>query len=302
MSHYTNNLFDPTDKNNSWNQLYQYVPEGSRVLDVGCSSGNFGHVLINEKKCEVIGLDIDKEDIARAKKVLTAAYVRNIERDSVDDLGKFDVVVFADVLEHLLDPVAALKKVKLVLKPKGRVVFSIPNMAHVSVRLMLLRGFFEYTPIGVLDRTHLHYYDEVEVKHVFGESQMKIAEISPTVWTYPRSKVSEDLYNMGLGILDKKFYQTLEETQAHIWQFVGYATPTKAKITYDDRPFHYRMPPEELRLTLEARDRELKDIGKQLQALQSENRRLNEILHNPLKHVARKVVHGVRRVGKRSRK
>lgn len=302
MSNYTNNLFDPADKNNSWNQLYKYVPEGSRVLDVGCSSGNFGHVLINEKKCEVIGLDIDAEDITRAQKVLTKAYVRNIEHDSIQDLGKFDVIVFADVLEHLLDPLTALEKVKLLLKPKGRIVFSIPNMAHASVRLMLLKGYFEYTPIGVLDRTHLHYYDEVEVKHLFAEAQLKIAEISPVMWTYPKSKISEELYNMGLGILDQRFYQSLEDTKAHVWQFVGYATPAKAKITSETRPFHYRMPPEELRLTLEARDRELVLIGRQLQVLRDENKRLDEILHNPLKHVVRKVVHGVRRVTKRPKK
>jgi 2-polyprenyl-3-methyl-5-hydroxy-6-metoxy-1,4-benzoquinol methylase len=294
MSNYTNNLFDPNDVNNSWNQLYKYVPEGSRVLDVGCSSGNFGHVLINEKKCDVTGLDIDKEDIARAKKVLTQAFVRNVERDKLDDLGQFDIVVFADVLEHLLDPLTALEKVKALLKPKGRIVFSIPNMAHASVRLMLLKGFFEYTPIGVLDRTHLHYYDEIEVQHLFAEAKLKIAEISPVTWTYPESKTSEELYNMGLGVIDKKFLESLEQTKAHVWQFVGYATPTSSKINYIERPFHYRMPPEELKLTLEARDRELKVIGKKLAELNGENARLNEIIRNPLKHVARKVVHKVR--------
>jgi 2-polyprenyl-3-methyl-5-hydroxy-6-metoxy-1,4-benzoquinol methylase len=302
MSYYTNNLFDPKEKNNPWSQVYAHVPEGSRVLDIGCSSGNFGQVLIKDKKCEVIGLDLDKEDIGRAKKVLTQAYVRNIERDSVDDLGTFDVVMFIDVLEHLMDPVAALEKAKKLLKPKGRIVFSIPNMAHVSVRLMLLKGFFEYTPIGVLDRTHLHYYDEVEVKNLFASSQLKVAEITPVLWTYPKSKISEELYNMGLGVLEEKFYQTLEDTKAHVWQFVGYATPTKAKLSNADRSFHYRMPPEELRLTLEARDRELKDIGKQLAGLRDDNKRLTEILRNPLKHVARKVAHKVRGITKPKKK
>lgn len=302
MSNYTNNLFDPKDKNNSWSQLYKYIPEDSRVLDVGCSSGNFGHVLVHEKKCQVTGLDIDKDDIARAKKVLAKAYVRNVELEPLDDLGKFDVVVFADVLEHLLDPVAALNKVKLLLKPKGRIVFSIPNMAHASVRLMLLKGFFEYMPIGVLDRTHVHYYDEVEVKHLFAESKLRISEISPVTWTYTHSKISEELYNMGLGVLDEKFYALLEDTKANVWQFVGYATPTQAKIAYDERPFRYRMPPEELRLTLEARDRELKSIGQELQGLRNENKRLQEILHNPLKHAARTLVHKIRVVQKKPRK
>ncbi len=298
MSNYTNNLFDPDEQNNSWSQAYKYVPEGSRVLDVGCSSGNFGHVLIQEKKCEVVGLDIDKADVARAKTVLSQALIRNIERDDVTDLGKFDIVMFIDVLEHLMDPVAVLAKVKEVLKPSGRIVFSIPNMAHISVRLQLLKGFFEYTPIGVLDRTHLHYYDEIEVKHLFTAAQLKIAEISPTTLTYPKSKISEELYNMGLGIINDKLYKSLEDTKAHVWQFVGYTVPTKEKLQAEKRPITYRMPDEELRLTLEARDRELTVIGGQLKALREENERLQTILKNPLRHVARKAVRAIRQVRK----
>ncbi|HEU5188010.1 MAG TPA: class I SAM-dependent methyltransferase, partial [Candidatus Saccharimonadales bacterium] len=198
MSHYTNNLFDAKSKNNSWVHLFDFVPKDSRVLDVGCSSGNFGEVLINEKQCEVVGLDIDVPDIAEAGKKLTAAYVRNIEQEDIADLGTFDVVMFVDVLEHLLDPIAALEKVKKQLKKGGRVAFSIPNMAHISVRLQLLEGFFEYTPIGVLDRTHLHYYDELEVKQIFNQSGFAIKEINPTTWTYPISVLSERFLQMGL--------------------------------------------------------------------------------------------------------
>lgn len=298
MSNYTNNLFDPSVENNSWVHLFGFVPERTRVLDVGCSSGNFGDVLVNEKHCEVIGLDIDKPDIERAKQKLTAAYVRNIEREEISDLGKFDVVVFADVLEHLLDPISALKKVKKVLKPGGRIVFSIPNMAHIGVRIMLLKGFFEYTPIGVLDRTHLHYYDEIEVKHIFAESQLEIKEVNPATLSYPKSKISEELYNMGLGIIDERFYENIEETKGHIWQFVGYAVPTTKKVRVD-RPLHYRMPPEELLLTLNARDEELKQIGKRLQALERDNRHMSEFYHNPLKGGVKRIARKAKQISKR---
>lgn len=295
MSNYTNNLFESSAENNAWVHLFGYIPERSRVLDIGCSSGNFGEVLIHEKQCEVIGLDIDKPDVERAKKKLTAAHVRNIEADDISDLGKFDVVIFADVLEHLLDPIGALNKVKKVLKDGGRVVFSIPNMAHVSVRLLLLKGFFEYTPIGVLDRTHLHYYDELEVKHIFADSKFEIKEVSPTTLTYPHSKISEELYNMGLGIIDDAFYKLLDDTKANVWQFVGFAVPVNKKINIE-RPLRYRMPPEELLLTLQARDKELKQIGRQLQDLSSENVRLTAFYQNPLRGSAKRIVHKAKKL------
>lgn len=293
MSNYTNNLFDPTAKNNAWVHLYEYIPQKQRVLDVGCSSGNFGEVLIHEKGCEVVGLDIDPPDVERAKKKLTAAYVRNVERDDLADLGKFDVIIFADVLEHLLDPLMALNKVKRLLRPGGRIVFSIPNMAHISVRLMLLKGFFEYTPIGVLDRTHLHYYDELEVKHLFSEAKLHIKEVHPVTHPYPHSKISEELYDMGLGVIDEKFYASLDDTKGEVWQFVGYAIPADKKVAVT-RPLHYRMPPEELLLTLQARDAELKQIGKRLDELTAENRRMSEFYHNPLKG-------GLKRVARHTR-
>jgi methionine biosynthesis protein MetW len=294
MSNYTNNLFDAEAKNNAWVHLFSYIPEKSRVLDVGCSSGNFGEVLIHEKKCEVIGIDIDKPDVTRAQKKLTAAHVRNIERENVDDLGTFDVVIFADVLEHLLDPIGALEKVKKILRPGGRIVFSIPNMAHISVRLHLLKGFFEYMPIGVLDRTHLHYYDEIEVKHIFAESHLQIKEITPHTHTFPNSKISEELFRMGLAVIDEAFYDRLKESKANVWQFVGYAVPTTKKMAVE-RPLRYRMPPEELAVTLKNRDDELQIIGKRLQELEAENRHMSEFYHNPIKggikRAARRIIH-----------
>lgn len=296
MSNYTNNLFDPETKNNPWVHLYEFIPEKSRVLDIGCSSGNFGDVLINEKNCEVVGLDIDAPDIALAKKKLTRALVRNIEREEITDLGTFDVVVFADVLEHLLNPIGALEKAKKQLKKGGRVVFSIPNMAHISVRLQLMKGFFEYMPIGVLDRTHLHYYDEIEVKHIFSEAKMTIQEVKPATLPYPISKVSEELYRMGLGIVDAdKLSGLLADTKSDVWQFVGYALPATKK-TPVERPLKYRMPPEELLLTLQARDAELKIIGKRMEALETENRHMSEFYHNPLKGGVKRAARGVRKL------
>lgn len=293
MSNYTNNLFDPKVKNNPWTHLYDYIEPHSRVLDIGCSSGNFGDVLVHEKQCEVVGLDIDAADIAKAKKKLTAAYVRNIEKDDVSDLGTFDVVMFVDVLEHLLDPIAVLERVKTLLKPKGRVLFSIPNMAHVSVRLHLLRGFFEYTPIGVLDRTHLHYYDEFEVQHIFSEARMHIEEINAVTKPYAKSQISQKLYNMGLGIIDDKFYDTLDKTKASVFQFVGFARPATKKVAVT-RPTRYLMPPEEMHESMLARDAEVRAANKRVAEVERQNRHMAEFYRNPVKG-------GIKRIARRLR-
>src|SRR5216117_3169677 len=114
MSNYTDVSYTG-DKNTTWFKMFNNIPERSCVLDVGCSSGNFGEVLIKGKSCEVVGVDLDKEDVNRAKKLLKDAYVMNIESDDFSKLGKFDRIIFADVLEHLQNPVASLMKVKKLL-------------------------------------------------------------------------------------------------------------------------------------------------------------------------------------------
>ncbi len=292
MSNYTNNAFDPTRTNSAWVNLVGFVPEGSKVLDIGCSSGHLGQVLITEKKCEVVGVDIDAPDVKLAKKSLTAAYVRNIEREEISDLGKFDVVIFADVLEHLLDPIGALNKAKAQLKEGGRIVFSIPNMSHLYVRLQVLEGYLEYSPIGVLDRTHLHYYDEIEVKHIFAESHLDIKAINPEVWTFPVSKIADRLKQLGLAVANqKKFLSKLESTKASVWQFVGYAVPTTKKVSIS-RPITYKMPPEELHNTLVAREGELNETKEKLRVMKLHARHMQEFYDNPIKG-------GVKRIARR---
>ena len=76
----------------------------------------------------------------------------------------FDVVLLLDVLEHLVDPGALLARTRTWLAPGGRVILSVPNVAHAAVRLSLLRGRFPRTDTGLLDRTHLHFFDRPQLQ------------------------------------------------------------------------------------------------------------------------------------------
>src|SRR5207248_2616993 len=82
------------------------------------------------------------------------------ELDLETELGgeRFDAILFADVLEHLRDPAALLKRVRPLVAENGVVIASIPNVAHASVRLALLGGSFRYREWGLLDETHLRFF------------------------------------------------------------------------------------------------------------------------------------------------
>jgi 2-polyprenyl-3-methyl-5-hydroxy-6-metoxy-1,4-benzoquinol methylase len=152
----------------NWNESLsiqaRLVPCGSRVLEVGCATG-FMSRFLEERGCEVVGLEIDPAALAEARAAGLRAYGIDLagpggveELNALTGGARFDVVLLGDVIEHVRDPVALLTAARAVLRPSGSLVASVPNVAHGSLRLDLLRGQFRYTERGLLDRTHVQLF------------------------------------------------------------------------------------------------------------------------------------------------
>lgn len=82
-----------------------------------------------------------------------------------------------DVLEHLKDPLAALRRSVRTLRADGYIVASIPNVAHGDVRIALLNGTFPYTDVGLLDRTHLQLFTLASVRQLFADACLRVDEL-----------------------------------------------------------------------------------------------------------------------------
>lgn len=140
------------------NLVGQQIGKGKLVLDVGC---NKGYLKQFAPENTYHGIDHSKAAIQIAKQngyVRTTCLDLNIYEQFASD-SRYDVIVFADILEHLVCPEKVLNFfVQEYLNEKGRVIVSLPNVAHVSVRFQLMLGNFEYVDNGILDRTHLHLY------------------------------------------------------------------------------------------------------------------------------------------------
>ena len=137
------------------------VPHGALVLDVGCGSGMMGRFLSENSECVVDGVDIDPEAIELARPKYRNIAVANLERDSLMAFfqpGIYDCIVVADVAEHLVHPEQLFEDIKKLLKPDGRLLFSIPNISHISAGLELILGKFGYQNSGLLDSTHVRFY------------------------------------------------------------------------------------------------------------------------------------------------
>jgi hypothetical protein len=86
-------------------------------------------------------------------------------------------VLCADVLEHLRHPVKTLRRLGRLVSPTGQVIVSLPNVAHVTIRIRLLVGQFRYTQRGILDRTHLHLYTYESAKDLLDSAGLKVERL-----------------------------------------------------------------------------------------------------------------------------
>jgi SAM-dependent methyltransferase len=128
------------------------------VLDVGGSSGYLGRELAR-RGAQVVVIDNDPEAVAAARSDGVDAHLVDISRQDPPGLpGSYDALLCGDVLEHLADPAAALRRLRPFVAPFGRLVASVPNGANWALRLSLLAGRWNYTDRGLLDRTHLRNF------------------------------------------------------------------------------------------------------------------------------------------------
>jgi len=227
MSNYTENHI-PDNQNHSWSKILNFVSEDSEVLDIGCSSGGLGELLIKNKSCVVDGVEPDKKDSILASNKLNYVWNSDIETALLNIRKKYDIIIFADVLEHILHPDEVLRAIKRIIKPKGRVVFSVPNMSHVSLRLALLRGDWEYNETGLLDKTHLRYWDLKTIRELFIRSNMNLIKLDTVTYPYTDKLIKDRLKDMGL-IATERGLDLLKSPEASAFQIVGYAEFSKVK-------------------------------------------------------------------------
>ncbi len=236
MSNYSDSQFNFSDPNNSWKMTFDRIPEKAQVLDIGCSSGNFAYELIRQKQCTVDGIEINPDDAKAAEKILRNVYVVDIERDELPT-EKYDIIFMGDVVEHLARPIPTLKRLRTLLKKDGQLVFSIPNITHMLVRMMLLKGTVEYGKTGLLDETHLHFYNQTEVFRVFNAAGYTIDNIDYVERDVPLEVVKSELEPLGLTVGSLKAFQDLlHSTDAAAYQFVGAASVSKNDLVVQELP------------------------------------------------------------------
>ena len=158
--------------------IYNQIPKGIKVLDVGCATGLLGKKLSKKKPPQYLaGIEKDKQMAKITKRFYNKVIICDLEQIKKLSFKKkyFDVIVFSDILEHLKDPLLTLKTIIPYLKENGFLLISVPNIAFISLRLALLFGKFDYNPKGgLLDEAHLRFFTRAGLIRLLGKANLKI--------------------------------------------------------------------------------------------------------------------------------
>lgn len=165
----------------------------SPILDVGAAQGMLGHLIQGS------GLVIDAVEANPDWAGQARPYYRNTWANIIEDAPlpqrEYKLVVCADVLEHTPDPLSVLRRLRAAATEDATFIISLPNVAHVAVRLMLLFGYFPKMDRGILDRTHLHFFTKETAQETLRRAGLHIQRITATgipldeVWKTGESKL-----------------------------------------------------------------------------------------------------------------
>lgn len=199
----SNYRFDP-NPHNTHMLLLNAIPPNSRVLEIGTASGYLGEYLIREKHCEVWGVE-PVEDCYKDAQSCGYAKLLNASAEGFLALPemaneKFDAILLGDVLEHMVNPGEVLNKLRSLLKPDGRMVISLPNIANYTTRWQLLTGRWDLKDGGIMDRTHLRFFTLKTMKAMIESSGLKIEKVRPSSGSIERFGINK-LYGVGKKVL-----------------------------------------------------------------------------------------------------
>jgi 2-polyprenyl-3-methyl-5-hydroxy-6-metoxy-1,4-benzoquinol methylase len=188
-------------------ELLNLMPQHcKRIIEVGSSSG----VLAREYKklnpdCHYTGIEIDSEYAALSKRFCDAVLhtsIESIDETSFSSLFPSDCWIFADVLEHLVDPWSLLKRIRGCISGEMSIVACLPNAQHWSIQAKINCGHIIYEDSGLLDRTHLRWFSRLTIIDLFQSTGFRIVQGGPRIFEHmePDEKIRAAIQTMAEAI------------------------------------------------------------------------------------------------------
>ncbi len=229
---------NPIDLNNANDPrkiIFDWISPCTQVLDIGCACGDLGIILKKYKNCLVDGCDINQESlsIARQNKCYKKLFQCDFNDCSFSEQKvlskKYDYIILSDVIEHLIDVNSVLDYLSYFLKEDWKFLFSIPNIAHASIKASLITDRFDYTQTGILDASHLHFYTSHNIAQLFAKNNLLIKNVA---YTNTDSIIGFQSFDM-FALLPRKIKRYIfNDLESYICQYVIKSEKTSLKDSF----------------------------------------------------------------------
>lgn len=166
-----------SEAGDSLGKIFRRISRPSRILDVGVGCGALGQMVQMRGVGTIDGIDFDRLMLERARPYYQDLFEADI--DAVDPClvvgaRRYDVIVVADVIEHLRFPSRAVKLLSKLLLDGGKMLFSVPNVTYLGVLCELASGKFCYRNEGLLDKTHLRFFSHDSLHEMIADAELMV--------------------------------------------------------------------------------------------------------------------------------
>jgi 2-polyprenyl-3-methyl-5-hydroxy-6-metoxy-1,4-benzoquinol methylase len=213
------------DSDSTQANIIKYIGKNKKVLEFGAGRGAITRALIDANSCEVHVVENDRESLQVLRQITRNVYDIDLNtRNACDELmpiGPFDVLLFADVLEHLFDPWLLIKSSCKLLNENGFIVVSLPHAGHASIIACLLNNDFAYQDKGLLDKTHIRFFGLVNIEQLHTSAGLEIVDSKFTICDPGSSELSSYWEIIPDNIKTSIFFNPY----AHIYQVVTKSKP-----------------------------------------------------------------------------
>lgn len=205
-------------------ELLSMLPKDARtVVEIGCAAGRFAsaYQTINPG-VRYLGVELFEDAAQKAEDIMDSVIIGSIEDTDVfaelEDIleeSEIDVLVFGDVLEHLLDPWAVVAKFKQLMSPNGYCVVCIPNISHWTILAGLLHGEWNYADSGLLDKTHLRFFTKKTMIELFQNTGWQVEALIPRIFCPQETQQAMNVFTT----LAQPFGLTPEQVEENLTVF-----------------------------------------------------------------------------------
>lgn len=210
-------------RDSSTGLILEKIQKGADVLEFGCAAGRMTRYMQQAMGCSVSIVELDRDAFEAAMAYAQRGVCGDIMAfDWLEEFGqlRFDAILFADVLEHLPQPGKVLAAAATLLKPQGRIYASIPNITHNDLLLKACADRFDYTDVGLLDDTHIHFWGRENLEALAREAGLHLRSLEAT---YCPMGATEQQPQMGGDVFLEN--SLLQRPCGQVYQFVFSLSP-----------------------------------------------------------------------------